>query len=278
MMNELFHTMLQPPIWPIAMIMVGLILGGFMTVAGDRLAQRAIAEDEGEEVPEGLGLWSPPSRCESCGRELKLIERLPVVGWLASGGKCRGCGWKVPVLLPLIELASGAAFGFVAWQFGSGMEGICALALTWWLLCLCLSDLRFFVLPDTLTLTLLWLGLIASAAGWRWVPIDHAVFGAALGYGLFWLVREGYALVRGRIGLGGGDLKLIAALGAWCGWAALPWLILGAASAGLVFFLVCKLFPKLYPEEHKPFGPFLAAAGWYLALFPPETLKFFMPS
>jgi leader peptidase (prepilin peptidase)/N-methyltransferase len=263
---ETFRVLTEPPLFPPLMACLGLVFGGFVTVAADRLAREAAAEDAGEEIPEDTGLWYPPSKCEGCGRKLSALDKIPVLGWFLVRGRCKSCGYKVPFLLPLSEAATGLAFLGAALMFPWG-QAVAYAAMLWFLIALTAADFRFKVLPDRLTLPLLWIGLLAAAFGLSSIGPQDAIFGAAFGYGAFWLVREAYWWLRGKMGLGGGDLKLLAALGAWTGWWQLPYVALLGAMIALLAFGVFRLF-RLFPGEHKPFGPFLAVAGGIMALWP----------
>jgi len=212
------------------------------------------------EVLTPLGLATPRSRCGACGHAIRWYENIPLVSWLALRAKCSACGVPISVRYPLVELATGALFALAAWKFGphpATLAWCAALAL---LVSMAMIDLDTKYLPDDLTYPLLWGGLIAAALGWT-IPLSTAVWGAVAGYVPLWLIATGFAWVAGREGMGGGDLKLLAALGAWLGWEAILPILLMSSIVGL-----CVNLPRRFLSGHDanhqyPFGPFLAGGG-----------------
>ena len=207
-----------------------------------------------------LGIATPRSRCGACGHQIRWYENLPLVSWVALRGKCSACKTPISVRYPIIEAATGALFALAAWKFGPNPATLAwcgALAL---LVSMALIDLDTKYLPDDLTYPLLWGGLIAAALGWT-IPLPTALWGAVAGYVPLWLIATGFALLMKRQGMGGGDLKLLAALGAWLGWQAILPIILIASIVGL-----CVNVPRMVLGQHGrfqqyPFGPFLAGGG-----------------
>ena len=207
-----------------------------------------------------LGLATPRSRCGACGHAIRWYENIPLVSWLALRAKCSACGVPISVRYPLVELATGALFALAAWKFGPHPATLAwcgALAL---LVSMAMIDLDTKYLPDDLTYPLLWGGLIVAALGWT-IPLPAAVWGAVAGYVPLWLIATGFALLTKRQGMGGGDLKLLAALGAWSGWEAILPILLMASIVGL-----CVNVPRRFMSGHAadhqyPFGPFLAGGG-----------------
>ncbi len=207
-----------------------------------------------------LGIATPRSRCGACGHQIRWYENVPLVSWLALRGKCSACKTPISVRYPIVEAVTGALFALAAWKFGAHPVTLAwcfALAL---LISMALIDLDTKYLPDDLTYPLLWGGLIAAALGWT-IPLPAAVWGAVAGYVPLWLIATGFALLMKRQGMGGGDLKLLAALGAWLGWQAILPIILIASIVGL-----CVNVPRMVLGKHGrfqqyPFGPFLAGGG-----------------
>ena len=207
-----------------------------------------------------LGIATPRSRCGACGHQIRWYENLPLVSWVALRGKCSACKTPISVRYPIVEAATGALFALAAWKFGPNPATLAwcgALAL---LVSMALIDLDTKYLPDDLTYPLLWGGLIAAALGWT-IPLPTALWGAIAGYVPLWLIATGFALLMKRQGMGGGDLKLLAALGAWLGWQAILPIILIASIVGL-----CVNVPRMVLGQHGrfqqyPFGPFLAGGG-----------------
>jgi leader peptidase (prepilin peptidase) / N-methyltransferase len=207
-----------------------------------------------------LGIATPRSRCGACGHQIRWYENLPLVSWVALRGKCSACKTPISVRYPIVEAATGALFALAAWKFGPSPATLAwcgALAL---LVSMALIDLDTKYLPDDLTYPLLWGGLIAAALGWT-IPLPTAIWGAVAGYVPLWLIATGFALLMKRQGMGGGDLKLLAALGAWLGWQAILPIILIASIVGL-----CVNVPRMVLGQHGrfqqyPFGPFLAGGG-----------------
>ncbi|MBV6632811.1 MAG: prepilin peptidase [Alphaproteobacteria bacterium] len=268
-LDALHFALAQPPILITFSALLGLVFGGFSTVAGDRLGQLAVAEDEGIELEQEMGLWWPASRCENCGRPLSAIERAPGIGWFAVKGRCKQCGFKVPVSAPMAEWGCAVLFALIAWKFGPTWSTLAYMFAGWSFIAMTLADVKHMALPDRLTLPLLWVGLLASALNITPVPPDYAIMGAAAGFGFLWLLQEAYFRLRGIIGIGGGDVKLLGAIGAWVGIEYVFLTAVFAALLGLLVFAVLGLL-RLYQDQHKPFGPMLAAAGCWATLRPED--------
>ncbi|MEB6379131.1 A24 family peptidase [Leclercia adecarboxylata] len=230
---------------------LGAIFGSFLGVVAERLPAWIRQEA-------GAGnLLYPPSHCPACQHRLSAWENIPLIGWLLLRGRCRQCKTPIPARLLLMELLSALFFAISAWLSPS-LPVMLALWLLWCgLLPLAVIDLRERLLPDALTQPLLWAGLLLNLH-LHLVPLADALYGAVAGYLTLWLVYWGHRLATGREGLGYGDFKLLAALGAWCGWQALPSLLLIAAGGGIVGWAICF---KRRNDHFIPFGPFLAFAG-----------------
>jgi leader peptidase (prepilin peptidase)/N-methyltransferase len=268
-------------------LLLGLLVGSFLNVVIHRLpimmqrdwaAQCAeLAGREPEPAPR-YNLITPRSACPNCGTPIGAAHNVPIVSWLALRGRCRACGTAISVRYPLVEALSGLLSAAVAWKFGWGAPLACALGVTWTLIALTFIDLDTQLLPDSLTLPLLWAGLGASLLIGRLpgqsLPVDirTAVIGAIAGYLSLWSVYWLFKLVSGKEGMGYGDFKLLAALGAWLGWQMLlPIVLLSALVGALVGIVLIARFGR---DRHVPmaFGPYLAAAGWIVMLFGPEIV------
>lgn len=258
---------------------LGLFIGSFINVVALRLPRmmerywkreaRQILDlpEEADERDAGLTLSSPRSTCPHCGTAIKPWHNIPVLGWLFLKGQCAQCGAAISVQYPIVELVSGLAAGVCAWKLGASMELLSALLVTWMLLPMILIDLRTQLLPDNLTLPLLWLGLAANLLGWGFTDLNSAVLGAIFGYGSFWLIFQIFRLLTGKEGMGFGDFKLLAALGAWLGWQALPLIVLLSSVVGAAVGITLMVSGKLNRETPMPFGPYLAVAGWIAMLW-----------
>ena len=242
---------------------LGAIIGSFLGVVTERLPGR-VMEEEGAD-----NLLFPASHCPCCQHPLAWWENIPLLSWCVLRGRCHACGSAIPVRLFLLELFT-AMFFAVGAVIASSSSSLLAMWVMWSILLpLAAIDLRLMLLPDCLTQPLLWAGLLYHSVG-SGLPLVDAVYGAVAGYLSLWLVYWAFRLTTGREGLGYGDFKLLAALGAWCGWQALPALLLIAAVSGIIFS--CLLYRNIKSGSPIPFGPFLALAG--MAIFISQTAKF----
>lgn len=231
----------------------------------------AVAEPEPE--PEPFNLLVPRSRCQTCGHQLRWFENIPVFSYLGLRGKCASCGARISMRYPLVELLTGALFVYCAQRFG-----LTATGAAWAFFCAMLVAMAFIdwdttLLPDNLTLPLLWAGLLASAAGLIEVPLVQSVVGAAAGYLSLWLVYWAFKLATGKEGMGYGDFKLFGALGAWFGWPALVPLILMASVVGACVGIAMKVASSLREGGYVPFGPFLVGAGLAALILGPHAVQ-----
>ena len=224
----------------------------------------------GSPDPEPYNLVRPGSSCPHCGHRITPLENIPVLSYLLLGGKCAGCNGRISLRYPLVEILTALLTVVVAMNFGPGAQTVFAWLLTWALVSLSFIDIDRQLLPDNITLPFLWLGLVCNCFG-LFTGLQSAVIGAVAGYGIFWLVYVLFKLVTGKEGMGFGDLKLLAMLGAWLGWQALPPIIFLASVSGsmlgiyLIFFRRRqRLSWRALRQESTPisFGPFLALAGW----------------
>ena len=226
--------------------------------------------DQPAPVQEPISLSHPGSHCPGCGAAIKPWQNIPVISWLGLRGRCAQCGMGISVRYPAVELITGVLSGLAAWHFGFGIEALSALALIWMLVALTGIDIDTQLLPDSITLPLLWLGLAVNLFA-VWTPLSSAVMGAMLGYGSLWSVYWLFKLVTGKEGMGYGDFKLLGALGAWFGWQAVPLMILLSSFVGAALGIAILPSKRQGRDTPMPFGPYLAGAG-LLTLFFGDTL------
>ncbi|MDB5839731.1 MAG: prepilin peptidase [Herminiimonas sp.] len=249
--------------------LLGLLIGSFLNVVIHRIpkmmqreSDNYVAQETGKPLPhqDRYNLTVPRSACPQCGHQITALENIPVVSYLALRGKCSQCKTPISPRYPLVELMTGALSAFLVWHFGSGLAGMAALLFTWLLIALTFIDADTKLLPDDLTLLLLWCGLLVNLNG-TFVPLQDAVIGAAAGYLALWTVYWAFKLATGKEGMGYGDFKLLAALGAWMGWTMLPLIILLSSLVGAVVGITMIVASKRGRDNPIPFGPYLAAAG-----------------
>ena len=251
-------------------VVVGLLIGSFLNVVIYRVpvmmergwtqfAKEHLQLELTEEEQQPFNLMKPDSRCPKCHAPVKAWQNIPIVSYLMLGGKCGSCKTPISIRYPLIELLTGILFGVVAWQYGWTMATFGGLILTAILIALNFIDADTQYLPDSLTLPLIWLGLLFNLNG-TFVPLKSAVLGAVFGYMSLWLLCFIYKLLTGKIGMGNGDFKLLAALGAWLGVGILPVLVFMAALIGLVGAII----GRIAKGQYFAFGPSLAIAGWII--------------
>ena len=224
-------------------------------------------------APERFNLVVPRSACPSCRAPITALQNIPLLSWLILRGRCAACGTPISVRYPLVEALTGILSAAVAWKFGFGWPLVAAMALTWFLIALTFIDIDHQLLPDGLTLPLLWLGLFVSlcgtAGGVGPLPVDlrSSLIGAMAGYVSLWSVYHLFRLLTGKDGMGYGDFKLFAALGAWLGWQMLLPIILIAALTGAIVGVGLIALRRQDRSAPIPFGPFLAGAGWLMLMF-----------
>ena len=254
---------------------LGLLVGSFLNVVILRLprmmeqnwkrdARDALDLPAVEE--ERLSLSHPPSCCPSCRAPIRPWQNVPVISWLVLRGRCANCHAPISAQYPLVEIASALLSAICAWHFGYSPALVAALILSWVLLVLAVIDLRTQLLPDDLTLPLLWLGLLLALVP-LFADLRSAVIGAIAGYLVLWSVFWLFKLVTGKEGMGYGDFKLLAALGAWLGWQSLPTIVLLSSVVGALVGIGLIVFRRHGREVPIPFGPYLAAAGWLTLVF-----------
>ena len=269
----------------------GLLLGSFLNVVIYRLPkilERQWASEAAEyaaelgsaalpnggeqKAPEVFNLVVPRSRCQSCGHQVRAHENIPVLSYLFLRGRCSSCAAPISARYPLVELVTAALFFFCVQRWGATPTGIAWCGFSAVLVTLAMIDWDTTLLPDNLTLPLLWAGLLGAAFQWIDVPLFDSVMGAAAGYLSLWTVYWGFKLATGKEGMGFGDFKLYAALGAWFGWQALVPLILLASVVGAVIGIAMKFSSGLREGGYIPFGPFLVGAGLIAMFFGPQTV------
>jgi leader peptidase (prepilin peptidase)/N-methyltransferase len=261
---------------------IGLLFGSFLNVVIYRLPkmlEREWAAEcaglSGQPVPveaEPLGLSRPRSRCRQCGHMIRWYENIPVFSWIALRGKCSACTAPIGLRYPVVELATGALFSYCVWRWGATPMALMWCGFSAAILALALIDWDTTLLPDDITLPLLWAGLIGAALRWTGLPLTTALWGAVAGYLSLWFIYKAFKLLTGKEGMGYGDFKLFAALGAWFGWQALVPIILMASVIGAVVGIALKFSSGLREGGYVPFGPFLAGAGLTAMVFGPDAI------
>lgn len=266
---------------------IGLLVGSFLNVVIYRLPKmmerqwaaevaQVEASNQGKEPPEDtqstFNLMTPRSRCPACGHLVRWHENIPVLSYLFLRGRCSSCKTRISPRYPLVELATGALFFFCLHRWGLTPTGLAWCGFSAALVALAFIDWDTTLLPDDITLPLLWAGLLASAMQWTNVPLYASVMGAAAGYLSLWLVYWGFKLATGKEGMGYGDFKLFAALGAWFGWQALVPIILMSSVIGAIIGIAMKIFSSLREGGYIPFGPFLVGAGFTAMVFGPNAI------
>jgi leader peptidase (prepilin peptidase)/N-methyltransferase len=222
------------------------------------------AADSSKNIP--FNLVKPDSTCPKCKYKIRAWENIPLISWLLLRGKCSQCKNSISIRYPLVEFATGLLSTLVAWHFGFGLAGFAAIVATWLLIAMTFIDLDTMLLPDQLTLSLLWLGLILSIES-PFVSSQDALIGAAIGYLSLWSLYWAFKLLTGKEGMGYGDFKLLAAIGAWVGWQHLPVVILLSSFVGAVAGVTLLTIQGKDRNQPIPFGPYLAAAGWLTILY-----------
>lgn len=254
---------------------LGLLIGSFLNVVIHRLprmmqreSDNYVAQESGKPLPheDSYNLMVPRSACPQCGHQITALENIPVISYLVLGGKCSQCKTPISIRYPIVELLTGALSALLIWRFGSGWAGMATLLFAWLLIAMTFIDADTQLLPDDLTLPLLWAGLLINLNG-TFVPLQEAVIGAAAGYLSLWSVYWLFKLATGKEGMGYGDFKLLAALGAWLGWKMLPVIILLSSLVGAIVGVALIVFAKHGRHNPIPFGPYLAAAGVIALLY-----------
>lgn len=286
-MATFFQT--YPDFFVFCMALLGLAVGSFLNVVIYRLpimmerdwrkqCRQLLELDNknGDKVSDRpLNLFLPRSRCPHCSNTISARDNIPLVSYCLLRGRCRHCKQQISIRYPLIELLSGTVSALLAWHFGFHLQFLFAAVLSWSLICLSFIDLDHQFLPDDITLPLLWLGLIINMFG-LFTDIHSSLLGAILGYSVLWIIFVVFKLLTGKEGMGYGDFKLLAMLGAWLGWQQLPFIILASSLAGVITGLFLILFSGQDRSTPFPFGPSLAAAGWVALLWGNDITRFYL--
>lgn len=263
----------------------GLCVGSFLNVVIHRLPKMLdrrwesdCAELAGAAPPEGprYNLVVPRSACPACGRAIGALENIPVVSWLLLRGRCKGCAAPISARYPVVELIGGLVTLAAYLRYGATVDGLAAAAFLWALLALTFIDFDTQLLPDDITLPLLWAGLALNLSG-RFAPLPDAVIGAIAGYLSLWTIYWLFKLIRGKEGMGHGDFKLLAALGAWLGWQMLPLIVLLSSVVGAVIGIGLLVFKGRDHNVPIAFGPYLAIAGGIALFYGRELSRFVLP-
>jgi leader peptidase (prepilin peptidase)/N-methyltransferase len=286
-LDALQSLLVAPVATPAAAIvwaLIGLVVGSFLNVVIHRIPQMmqresdnymAMENDEPPPHADRYNLLAPRSACPACGHQLSAMENIPVVSYLWLRGRCSECRAPISPRYPAVELLTAALSALVVWQLGSSLQGLAALVLVWMLIALTFIDIDTQILPDDLSLPLLWMGLLLNLNG-TFVPLTDAVIGAAAGYLSLWCVFWLFRLATGKEGIGYGDFKLLAALGAWLGWTMLPLIVLLSSAIGAIVGLLLILLRGHHRDKPIPFGPFLALAGLVALLYGEALLKLYL--
>lgn len=271
---------------PLVLAVFGLCIGSFLNVVIHRLPlmmERSWRAESAEllgvaiEEPPPLTLSVPRSRCPSCGHQIAWYENIPLLSYLRLGGKCSACKTPISMRYPAVEVLTALLFAACGWRFGARPEVLLWCGLVATLVALALIDLDTQFLPDDLTLPLMWVGIVSAGLGWLPIKLSASVGGAVAGYLSLWLVFHAYRLIRGKEGMGAGDFKLLAALGAWMGWQLIPSIILLASAVGALVGIGLIVFRQHDREVPIPFGPYLAGGGIAALFFGEQLTRLWMP-
>jgi leader peptidase (prepilin peptidase) / N-methyltransferase len=271
---------------PVVLALLGLCIGSFLNVVihrlplmmerGWRTESAELLEVKIAETPP-ITLSTPRSRCPHCGHQIRWYENIPLVSYLVLRGKCSACKAAISMRYPAIEVLTAGLFAACGLHFGAQPTTLLWCGLVATLVALAFIDLDTTFLPDDLTLPLMWAGIVSAALGWIPVTLSASVGGAVAGYLSLWLVFHAYRLIRGKEGMGAGDFKLLAALGAWMGWQAIPSIILLASVVGAAVGMALIVFRQHDREVPIPFGPYLAGGGVAALFFGAQLSQLWMP-
>lgn len=270
---------------PFGLLCLGLLVGSFLNVVIYRLPLMMesrwrrdcceLLEVEQEKQEEALNLATPNSHCPQCKAAIRPWQNIPVISYLLLGGKCANCAVPIPLRYPFIEFVTGLMTLALAWYFPLSPALLGAVVLTWSLIALTMIDIDHQLLPDDITLPLIWLGLLFNLDA-TYASLTDAVIGAMAGYLILWSVYQLFKLLTGKEGMGYGDFKLLAALGAWLGWQALPMIILLSSVVGIIIGVALMIIKRRGKDVPIPFGPYLAVAGWITLLRGDEIMSRYM--
>ena len=273
-----------PALFVTAVTVMSLAIGSFLNVVIHRLPKMLerqwrdeLSELNGQEVAAGprYNLMVPRSACPACGHAIGALENVPLISYFALRGKCAGCKARISPRYPLVEALTGVLSGYIAWRYGFTWQTLALLVFVWAMIALAFIDLDTFYLPDDITLPLVWAGLLANMGG-LFVDLQSAVIGAIAGYLALWIVFWGYKLATGKDGMGYGDFKLLAAIGAWLGWKMLPVVILLSSLVGAIVGISLIVFARHGRNVPIPFGPYLVLGGLIALFWGDQLLHYYL--
>ena len=278
----------MPALFYTAVVVLGLVTGSFLNVVIHRLPVmlkdnwarqcRELLEPDHQETDaasQPFNLLRPRSRCPACGHRIRAFENIPVVSYIFLGGRCASCHTRISPRYPIIEITTAILSVLAAMHFGYTQQTVAALAFTWMIIPLCMIDYDEQLLPDCITLPLLWAGLALSLAD-IFIDSRASIIGAMSGYLSLWAIYHLFKLATGKEGMGYGDFKLLAAIGAWVGWQALPVVILFSSVVGAITGILLITMKGRQRSQPIPFGPFLASAGWITLLWGQDILDLYL--
>ncbi len=280
-----------PAAFYVFIFVIGLLVGSFLNVVIYRLPvimqrefvinakeilEQELTEEEKKQTEEKFNLVVPRSRCPKCGHQITALENIPVISYLFLGGKCSECKTKISVRYPIIEFVTAVLSALVAVYFGVTWTALAGLFLTWCLIALTMIDFDTQFLPDSITQPLIWAGVLLSMHGVLNVGLKSSIYGAVFGYLSLWIVYHGFKILTGKEGMGYGDFKLLAALGAWMGWKMLPVIILFSSFVGAAVGITLVIVKGRDKNIPIPFGPYLAAAGFIAFLWGDKILSAYL--
>ncbi|HEX3169455.1 MAG TPA: A24 family peptidase [Burkholderiales bacterium] len=273
-----------PALFVTAVTVMSLAIGSFLNVVIHRLPKMLerqwrdeLSELNGQEVAPlpRYNLMVPRSACPACGHAIGALENVPLISYFALRGKCAGCKARISPRYPLVEALTGVLSGYIAWRYGFTWQTLALLVFVWSMIALAFIDLDTFYLPDDITLPLVWAGLLANMGG-LFVDLQSAVIGAIAGYLALWIVFWGYKLATGKDGMGYGDFKLLAAIGAWLGWKMLPVVILLSSLVGAIVGISLIVFARHGRNVPIPFGPYLVLGGLIALFWGDQLLHYYL--
>ncbi|MGB1011831.1 MAG: prepilin peptidase [Thiolinea sp.] len=282
---ELIYLLSTSTVWLLTTVgLVSLMIGSFLNVVISRLpimmerewkheCMECFGGSEADTTDTGkFNLVVPRSQCPDCGHQITAWENIPIISYLALGGKCRGCRTPISFQYPLVEISTALLSMLVAWKFGFSKETAALLFMTWMLVPLFMIDAKTMLLPDNLVYPLLWAGILLNMYGF-FTSLEDSVVGAVAGYLSLWSIVHLFYLITGKFGMGHGDFKLLAALGAWGGWQILPFVIFTASALGAVFGVIWMLIKGQKESVPMPFGPWLAIPGFIALVWHQDILS-----
>ncbi len=288
-MSVIYFLQTHPALFIFSMTMLGMCIGSFLNVVIYRLPKMMqqdwheqcceLLDIKNEDVTEQqkVNLVFPGSSCPSCQHKITALENIPVISYLFLKGRCRSCNTRISLQYPIIEMFTGLATAYVAWHFGFSLQTLFAVFLTWALISLSMIDLEHSLLPDDITLPFMWLGLACNIFG-VFTDIYSSLIGAMLGYAILWIIFMSFKVATGKEGMGYGDFKLLALLGAWLGWQSIPLIILLSSITASIIGLAMIIFKGRDKAAAFPFGPYLAIAGWITLIWGKELTALYLNS